>query len=520
MSTIGKSGPVTTAELRTLWESSTDSGYNQTLIRYGDGSGLEAWGQLFEQLRRFSETIDISTQAMYITPWSGQSNPPAGGGRKARVTLTFSRTRRLQHSLIFDSSTLVEEETEDSSQFGAITVHTGRRYRLLNRLVFAPGETGPFEVEAEAVGEGYGYNAPEPGSLRFIVQVGKAYYNDLASVRTSGVVGTIIAANKPDSFVPEQIGQYVELIGGLNSDKWFRIVSYQQPNPAAVPPHGGIVSLESTYVFQGANVGSFLVGENVEQASTGAIGLLVADTTLASYASIVVIALSGSFNATDVLTGASSAAVHTPAMIIESPVLVDETQASTWRMLDFVDDLGVTVTNAESPHDGRLAVLDALGDERDIKRGANEDDDSYRERVATPADTVSPNAIIRGINQVLSRYSLDGCFREVGTVMFPGFYYDVDAYDYDFELNPFDRFKLLVDYVEMRAFFLIGVPLLNWGEFGFSFDVGIANAWDFGFFDGHPSQLSAIYTSLWNVAEERHAGGVGFDLYQEKLGCF
>jgi hypothetical protein len=205
---------------------------------------------------------------------------------------------------------------------------------------------------------------------------------------------------------------------------------------------------------------------------------------------------------------------------------------ASWRVLDFAADLGLRVTNASSPSGGRSPVLDQIGAERGVFRGSGEGDDDYREAVANLADVVSPNAIRRAINRALAPFGATGWLREVGTADLPGLYLDGDplstdpaeafALDLDFAARPADRYKLLLDYTEFRAFFLVGVPPLGLGEFGAAFDAGPENAFDAApfpcFFDGFPLTAACAYRTLWGAVNAARAAGVGFDLVLDELG--
>jgi hypothetical protein len=90
-------------------------------------------------------------------------------------------------------------------------------------------------------------------------------------------------------------------------------------------------------------------------------------------------------------------------------------------------------------------------------------------------------------------------------------------------LRTADRFKLLLDYTEFRAFFEVGVPPMDTGDFGVAFDAGSHDAFDaypyLAFFDGFPVTASILYRSTWQAVDLARAGGVGFDLYIEDKGC-
>lgn len=199
--------------------------------------------------------------------------------------------------------------------------------------------------------------------------------------------------------------------------------------------------------------------------------------------------------------------------------------------------------------DGRSACLDALGEDLDIPRLADETDAEYRVRILEVPDTVSPNAICRGVDKILSVFGAECCLREIGAPLFPGFYYDAGsssdspqdpatnfAYDFDFTVRPQDRFKLLMSHLESRAFFLLGVPTITRISYGMFYDGDSAdpfplqNAYDTEptdafqnpndvAYDGEAILDALVYQSIYDVTNRKRAGGVGFDLYIEDIGC-
>jgi hypothetical protein len=86
-----------------------------------------------------------------------------------------------------------------------------------------------------------------------------------------------------------------------------------------------------------------------------------------------------------------------------------------------------------------------------------------------------------------------------------------------------NRFKLNLDYTDMRAFFLVGVPASDLGDFGIAYDSGTHNAFDanpyLAFCDGFAATAAVLNRSTWQGINEAKAGGVGFDLYIEAIGC-
>lgn len=203
-------------------------------------------------------------------------------------------------------------------------------------------------------------------------------------------------------------------------------------------------------------------------------------------------------------------------------------------------DGSVAVRNVIPTSGGRAAWLDGLGGQFKIPRLPNEQDDQYRLRIAEIGDVVSPDAIMRGVNKILGQYGATGTLYEIGIPPFMGSFDDAGssadspqnpdcnfADDFDFSLQPLDRFKLDMSYLESRAFFLVEVPRLHNGEFGSFDDAGSSadspqhpesnfaddeTGIEFGFDDGSESGNAEIYGPIWQVIFDKHGGGVGFDL--------
>lgn len=523
-----KRGPYSTEELLNLWFSFVDSSYSDPLVEIGDGSGLEIVGATAEQLSRVSEAVDRTMESMFLLPWSGQTDEPASGRTYAAVLLTVERTVRTDVVITFAAGdVLVEEVQTDYGETGGVEQPTGRRFVLVDDLTFLPGETGPAVVPALAEVEGYGHNNPAEETITLIYQPGAGLQNDLATVWAGPSTDLLRCGEDPDVVVQQNVGQYVEFTVGANTGQVRRAVGYSSPEPGV---HGGVLSLARTALFHLAAVpGSFIPGEDVVQAVTGATGVFVA----ASSSHLAIEKAQAGFDSANVITGATSGATATPDAILQAPGLATETRSAGWKVLDWHDDLGVTITNVESPTGGLHAMLDELGSERNVPRSPGEDDETYRKRVATLPDVVSPNAIRRVVNRIIAQYGARACLREVGLPLFRGFFYDGDpdsadpaiafAYDFDFTVRPEDRFKVMLDRERSRAYFEVGVPKLGFGEFGFAYDDGAANAYDSApyltFYDGFPVTAAIIYRNIWQAVRDAKAAGVGFDLYIEDVGC-
>jgi hypothetical protein len=616
-----KTGPLSRDEIQAVWEGAVDKGYSDPLIAGGEGKGFEAWTQLFAQLERASQAIDTTTQAMFIAPWSGQTNDPASGGQKATVTLTISRTQRLERPLFLAAGLfVVVEETTDSAPVQGITVQTGRRYLLTQDLYFPPGDMGPHDIQAEAALEGYGFNNPRIGTISAIEQVGTNFNNILATVTKAAQVANlagsrtkamIVTLNEPDMFVPAHVGQYMFFTAGANAGLVGRMTSFISPNP---PLQGSGMELElGSSVVLSPHTGAFIPGEYVQftggSTSYGVVrdfrsvnGSFKLGFTLYNGPGSNVALTSTVLGLTSGATGTISALDWITDYTAEAPV--GGSGGASWRVLDWVADWGLTATNKAMPENGKSALLDELGSERAIYRTPGESDTLYRQRVQQIADVVTPNAIRRAINRALP--GLNTCFREVGQVGLPGFFFDGDAeavsatphgivndaYDFDTlqvtgtdgggwetqegvviedsmgrlvlegwfakiaagvmtiirranpsptnltglrvrglhsgsllttltaiadsPQEPSHRWHRWLDYTEFRAFFIVQVPGLASGEFGFPYDVGTTSAYDVSVaYDGFPRLARDAYLRVWNAVEAARAGGV---LWEMELG--
>jgi hypothetical protein len=525
------SNPFTRDELIELWKSVVDPTYSQPLLA-GGSTGIELIEQLAEGLARASEMVNRDAQAMFIMPYSGQTEEPASGAKKATVTLTVSRTGSAAGEVTLPFGLLIEQVVSDYGPDGPVEVRTGRRYAVPQTIGLVPGVMS-IDVEMEAELPGYGYNLPLAGTISAFVQPGATLQNDGARLILGITSHRLVLAPRADALSSQNIGQYVLFMGGANGGQRRRIVSFVPPTNSST---AGSAFVAATGVIQGTLIGNFTPGETIEQSTTGATG------TLISYGGGFMVydrlALGGAFDTSAPIFGVQSGAVLIPTSIDQDPDLVAD-NAVVWRVLGWESDLGLTASNATSPEGGRSPMLDELGRDRGVNRSPGEIDNQYRVRVHKLPDVVSPNAIRRSANRVLAEYGSSACFREVGEIdaLFPGFFYDVApadvgfdpkyayAYDLDFDVRPQDRFKLVMDYVEFRAFFMIGVPPASLGEFGFFYDVvGIFNFYDSApyltFMDGFPLTSAVVNRRVYDAVNKARAGGVSFDLYEERRGCF
>lgn len=634
MSAPFSGGPLQQSDLLGIWQSVMDDSYTEPFVQAGDGQGLEAWNQSFAQLARVSQAVDVSMSSLYILPWSGQTNPPASGPNQATVSLTFARTKLLNQPLILAAGTWVDEVAPDWSPSGTQSVVTGLRYALSADLVFEPGESGPFTVSATAERPGYGYNNPLPGNLSLVEQPGSGYYNIDAAITNNraglpvsknGIASTqLVVLDIPHVLLPTHVGQYVQITAGLNVGAIARMISYRPPNPGT---NGGAVGLEMLVAVHAATfAGTFSPGELVQVGATG-FAVFKHSAQVGSILKASFVLRVGSVAPGVVITGVSSGATLTVDLVYTDATTLQTTtpqflpSTESWRVLDWVVDWGLSVANVASPSGGTAGVLDLLGKERNTPRISGETDASYRQRVATIADVVTPNAVRRRLNKLLTQgpLGLSWCLREIGTPLFPGFFWGDgqghgDFYDYDAQVfsgapapgfqvgepvtqavnnivatgkalvarapaatqlvpgqaattgipgaaglvgvaglhlgSPFvagsvvrgthskatttpssvsgglssaNAWRIYVDYLRMRAYFVVCVQRSGYGDFGFGWGSGapgvgaLADWWDSGpnwndFYDGAPLGSAKEYLSTFHSIVAIAAGGVTVEL--------
>lgn len=152
----------------------------------------------------------------------------------------------------------------------------------------------------------------------------------------------------------------------------------------------------------------------------------------------------------------------------------------------------------EQPDDitgGAGQALEALALDRGLFRGTNELEETFRLRVKTLPDTVSPNAITRTVQAIMGVYGF--CFREVGTELLRGMFYDGDVLTDVDKMDFYDVDSLAFDGSVTSGSFLEQEPV----ELRDSSSNIIASGW-FG-----SLELSA--TRFWMIRKQGHADAGG-----------
>lgn len=517
---------LTKSDLMALWRAMADESYVRPLqdaAARGQDAGLELYEMAAEVLARVAELIDRNTQAMYVNPHSGQSGAPAAGASRARVNVHVTRSKAFEQPILLGAGQFVVEQVlTDYGPDGGIEVATGRAYAATQAVALMPGDSSAI-LPCESLHAGYGGNFAPPGTLSRVRQRGAGYQNDGASVEPGVQVHRLIVAPNADVVTPDLVGHYLVIYRGLNAGRVMRVIGYEEPIDRV---HGGIALLAADGVYLvGDVIGEFKVGEEVTQAN-GARAVFRG----IGNGRMMLTRLAGDVVAGQDVVGIMSGASAPVESVDVSPGLIAEQRSVSWRVLEWAADFGLEVVNEQWPSGGASAMLDEIGEWRGVTRSPGEDDPSYRRKVAAKADVVTPNAIRRVANRVLSQHAMHAVLREVGYASLPGLYFDGDpsstdpavafAFDLDPAQRPADAIKVLLDYVEMRAFFVLGVQRSGLGDFGAAFDANMpSNAFDAAphncFFDGWPITTARLQQALWAAANAAKAAGVTMDLWLE-----
>lgn len=521
---------LTFTDILDLWKSTTEESYHRPILDAGDGFGLEVVTQGINVDAIVSEAIEQTLQTMYVLPHSSQTYPQAHGEAKATCTLSFSRTMHIDLPLILRKGQLVEQIDTDWSPSGGVQVQTGRRYKILADVIFNVGESGPKTVSAEAEYAGDGFNLRVLGTITGLVYSGAGFNGRLASVSvvaagplTSGTSELKIIAKKAnDVFSPDHAGQYLKFVDGTNIGKIVRIDSYASPGAS----DGGAVKLDTLLQIRTSastpSAAVIVTGTSVQLQTAGSVvtieGKLIAQyVNGSSYYWLIRVKTynPSTYSTVTKLVDPAQPTVSWPLTSMEYEVMsVVADTYSAWKVLDWVDDFGLTCVDTTLPTGGKFAILDAHGDDKRVYRQLGEVDDDYAQRVATLADNISPAALKRKLTAIWEPTGKTARLVETESTDFPGMFLDVDALDRASPFDESDDYKILVDERTMRGYFIAEVPRVSTGDFGLVLDGdGAMSALDGSAgLDGFSPVAKSLYKRTYAAMDAARAGGVDFDL--------
>lgn len=193
-------------------------------------------------------------------------------------------------------------------------------------------------------------------------------------------------------------------------------------------------------------------------------------------------------------------------------------------------DFGISVTQPQPITGGVGGTLDAIATDRNQGRVPGETDDELRDRLSVLEDTISPAAIERTLDCILTpcgiRFNLAET-REVEGLM--GFTWDLHPYDFGDSI-PISKTVgseyvgqggVWLDRSMYRRFFLISVSCPELQPFGLTYDDGpFPNAWDEDQpYDGGEIDPLDVYNTCiaraWAAVNAARAAGVGFVIIQD-----
>lgn len=187
-------------------------------------------------------------------------------------------------------------------------------------------------------------------------------------------------------------------------------------------------------------------------------------------------------------------------------------------------DLGLTVSQPDPIAGGVGDALGAIGNDRRQGKVPGESDEAFRRRLCDLGDTISPNAIVRIVDGILSPKGVAFEFKETGDVdSLMGFTWDVHPYDHgqiQQETKPggselIGQGIVWLSLSEHVRFFIICVDRAAIFDFGAAYDAlvfspGFPNAWDEMFFDGADVGFDSLIGQVWEAVNQARAAGVGF----------
>lgn len=223
----------------------------------------------------------------------------------------------------------------------------------------------------------------------------------------------------------------------------------------------------------------------------------------------------------------------TPQVISFDPPLDDAADVGATVVVEIeeLEDFGITVTQPQPITGGVGGTLDAIATDRNQGRVAGETDDELRFRLSELADTISPAAIERVLDCILTPCGIRFNIAETGEIEgLMGFVWDLHPYDFG-QLLPVSKPPgseyvgqggVWLDDSMYRRFFVISVSCNdNAQHFGLSFDDGpLPDAWDGdqpydgGSFDPLDTYNSCI-ARAWESVNAARAAGVGFIIVQD-----
>ena len=465
--------PSTKEDFIALWRAIFPESYTAPIEgEDGNGAGFDIPSMMGAMWGSVEESMNGMQQSYFLLPHSIQTGDISSGPRKATGTLQLRRTAPIYSPVTVPAGTLVVASSTDPGNVES----TVARYFTTQSVTIE--SLGPLELPVEAEFAGYAWNlkaCPEvPGH-------GKGLPDD------------------PDQPFPGS--PYFS-----GPSPWYRF-RFNQPVTSNGEP-GVIVSQSS---ISGTNLSS----EDVD----------------------ATIVISTDLDPAAALTARQVTSVSDSGVVTFTPALPNPLPVGTpiqWRSATF-EELGLSVTQDLGPSGdisgGRAPTLDSIGADRMAGRSIGEGDASYRARLSSLSDIISPSALECIIGETLAPCGVPWELLEIvplqtsvetpGYIM--GFTSDVHPADYGSICGPSPKGSQS-EYVGRGGvvlptdihLFVVCVEAVNLAHaIGLAYDEGpYPNAWDEGFYDGDMGFEDAAFLEciqlLWKRLNEARAAGVGF----------
>lgn len=553
-----------------LWRDIFPTSYTVPIELEGDGQGFDKEQAQAAIFAAVVQAVTCQTQSYYLKRHSLQVDEPASGSVKATGTVTILRTGDVGFPAPLLAGTRVL-----AVQLGSYGQEIEMaEFELVQREEFPAGDTGR-DVQVQAVIAGYSGNIPAGKINQFSVRGQETVPNaDVIGGNTSVVQSANLAAGGQDVLRPDMVGQYIRFTNlvvfppgpRLIVDATVATVGDQQETtvtfePGLETPGGAVLpdvvhtvaTLLSTNTEPFAIVGGEVLDISVDGILAVAVNFLGGDTTAALAVSRINAAFAAALQSLPAVVEGSSVRLNgsvlgntgsveiiggTAAAILGFAVqTVFGTNGATLEIEEF-SEVGFSVSQPALMSGGATAFLDAIGADRNTPRLANETDEEYRGRLCNLADIISPAAIIRICEAILSPFGISCVLKETRCInpnptdprfaCLSGFIFDTvgdfhyqnkrpvltNAYDLDPQFAADNGF-VWVDLIDAFRYFLLCIGTGNEGEFGFAYDDAGTNPYDAdvnNFYDGFPIGYFSAVSQLWNTVNDARAAGVAFEI--------
>lgn len=198
----------TKEELLDLWRRIFPRGYTVPLEEEAEGRGFDVIAAQAAIFERASQAIETNHQAYFLKPHSIQTSDPASGGQKATGTVLIERAPPLAGdlTLVAGIELLVVQRSPEGIEV------EGPTFVVAEDVTLSAGDSTPVQVSIEALREGYQGNVP-PNRITRFAERGGALVEGASVISANQIEDT----GQPDRFVESMVGQYVEIVTGVNA---------------------------------------------------------------------------------------------------------------------------------------------------------------------------------------------------------------------------------------------------------------------------------------------------------------